>query len=189
MLLLFVFLLEKPQGKQEQRKTASETCECDLNLVFRRAGKVSQVDICMKEPGVGFTGGSHQGFEQLSESGRPLPLLLGVDGNWGGGGYSANPMLHKGMCWDPQPAGFPACTGCSPCWGEGSGMEVVRSCVQDRHARAWMPDDGEVTFHALEPLQKHRRDNRREPVMTFPGRRGAWPACLLPLEEVFHDCH
>lgn len=52
-----------------------------------------------------------------------------------------------------------------------------------------MPDDGEVTFHALEPLQKHRRDNRREPVMTFPGRRGAWPACLLPLEEVFHDCH
>lgn len=86
MLLLFVFLLEKPQGKQEQRKTASETCECDLNLVFRRAGKVSQVDICMKEPGVGFTGGSHQGFEQLSESGRPLPLLLWVDGNWGGGG-------------------------------------------------------------------------------------------------------
>lgn len=96
MLLLLFFLLEKPQGKQEQRKTASETCGCDLNLVLRRAGKVSQVDICMKEPGVGFTGESDQGFEQLSESGRPLPLLLWVDGNWGGGGCVPIPCCTRG---------------------------------------------------------------------------------------------
>ena len=56
MLLLPFFPLEKPQGKQEQRQTDSETCGCDLNLALRRAGKVFQVDICWKEPGVGFIG-------------------------------------------------------------------------------------------------------------------------------------
>lgn len=52
-----------------------------------------------------------------------------------------------------------------------------------------MPDGGAVTFCALEPLQKHHRNNQRQPVMTFQGRWGAWPACLLLLEEVFHDYH
>lgn len=56
MLLFLFFSLEKPQGKQEQGKTASETCGCDLNLALGRAGKVSQVDICRKEPGMGITG-------------------------------------------------------------------------------------------------------------------------------------
>lgn len=119
MLLLFVFLLEKPQGKQEQRKTASETCECDLNLVFRRAGKVSQVDICMKEPGVGFTGGSHQGFEQLSESGRPLPLLLGVDGNWGGGGVQCQSYVAQGDVLGPSACWLPCLHRLLPVLGRG----------------------------------------------------------------------
>lgn len=52
-----------------------------------------------------------------------------------------------------------------------------------------MPGDGAVTFCALEPLQKRHGNNQRQPVMTFPGRWGAWPARLLLLEEVFHDYH
>lgn len=118
MLLLLFFLLEKPQGKQEQRKTARETCECDLNLVLRRAGKVSQVDVCMKEPGVGFTGGSHQGFEQLSGSGRPLPLLLWVDGNWGGRGQCQS-YVGQGDVLGPSACCLPCLHRLLPVLGRG----------------------------------------------------------------------
>lgn len=80
-MFLFLLPLEKPEGKEEQRKAVSETCGCDLNVALRRAGKVSQVDTCRKEPGLGSVAEDDEGFEQLSESGRPLPLLPRVDGN------------------------------------------------------------------------------------------------------------
>lgn len=102
---------------------------------------------------------------------------------WG----SADPALRRAMWWvqDPQPSALPACAGCG---GErAAGWKCCAAACETECARAWVPDDGAVTFRALEPLQKHRCDNQREPVMTFPGRRGAWPARLLPLEEVFHD--
>jgi len=56
MLLFLFFSLEEPQGKREQGKMTSETCGCDLNLVLRRAGEVSQAGTCRKESGVDFTG-------------------------------------------------------------------------------------------------------------------------------------
>lgn len=39
-----------------------------------------------------------------------------------------------------------------------AGWRWCAAVCKTERARAWMPDDGAVTFHALEPLQKHRRD-------------------------------
>lgn len=71
-------------------------------------------------------------------------------------------------------------TPAAPRAGEGAaGWRWCVAACKTECARAWMPDDGMVTFRALEPLRKHHCDNQREPVMTFPGRWGAWSACLL----------
>lgn len=59
----------------------------------------------------------------------------------------------------------------------------------DQQPQLWLSDGGKVTLFALQPLQKHHCDHQREPVVAFPAWRGAWPASMLLVEEVFHDYH
>jgi len=74
-------------------------------------------------------------------------------------------------------------------WGQCWSYITLRRGSLRPAPAAWISGGGMAAVSAFHTWQRHHRHNQRELVVMFPAWQGAWPASMLLVEEVFHDCH